>query len=295
MIADLDALAPPDFSDFSVGGYYAPAPGLPYLSSRGCPWRRCAFCTHRKTYLSYREETVERTVERLAGLRTKYGVSRFSFVDEMIHPRRFDALSRALIESGMEITYSAYAKPTDGFNRPLLERMHASGARVLMWGVESGNQRVLDAMKKGARVPVMERVLRDAHDAGIWNLVFLLFGFPSETGEEFEETVRFAERNRDSIDAISKSLFLLMPGSEVFRFPEKFHLARIIPRAGRDPISVAFDYEVERGLTPGDAAQLYRRHLPALGRGGRSPHFGVFRDHMLIAASAGRTLERPAQ
>ena len=53
---DLDALPLPDFSDTPPGRYHSPVPVLPYLSSRGCPWRRCAFCTHQKTYLHYREE-----------------------------------------------------------------------------------------------------------------------------------------------------------------------------------------------------------------------------------------------
>ena len=58
-VSRLDALPLPDFSDTPPGRYHSPAPVLPYLSSRGCPWRRCAFCTHQKTYLHYREEHAE--------------------------------------------------------------------------------------------------------------------------------------------------------------------------------------------------------------------------------------------
>ena len=110
-IKDLNLLPVPDFSDFALTRYHSPVPVLPYLSSRGCPWRRCAFCTHRKTYLEYREEDPALTAERLALLRGVYGISYFSLVDEMIHPRRMERLSSMLIRNRTEIFWSAYATP----------------------------------------------------------------------------------------------------------------------------------------------------------------------------------------
>jgi radical SAM superfamily enzyme YgiQ (UPF0313 family) len=158
-----------------------------------------------------------------------------------------------------------------------------------MWGVESGNQRVLDAMKKGNHAHDMEQVLRDAHEAGIWNLAFIMFGFPSETWGEWKDTLDFLERNATYIDALSKSRFLLLMGSEVFRHPHKFHISRIAPRNGRDPISVAFNYEVSQGLKPEEVQKLYKNQLPVLQRYGKSPYFATFRDHLLIHASHNRS------
>lgn len=288
MINDLGRLPLPDFSDLPWEEYHSPEPLFPYLSSRGCFWGKCAFCTHPKTYLAYREEPVGSTVSRLEALRARYGVSHFNFVDEMIHPKRFARLSRGFIERGLEIAYSAYAKPTGRFSRSLLGSVYRSGGRVIMWGVESGNQRVLDAMGKGTHLEDMERLLADARDAGIWNLLFLLFGFPSETREEWEDTLRFLERHRDSIDALSKSSFVLLAGSEIIRHPQRYAITGILDRAERDPVSVAFDYAVSEGLSQKEVQKIYGEQAEILSCYGRSPHFGVFRDHLLLHASLGK-------
>lgn len=287
MVTDLNRLPLPDFSDFPLQDYHSPSPVLPYLSARGCFWGRCAFCTHRKTYMAYREEAVERTASRLGELKDRYGVRYFNLVDEMIHPHRFGRLSHAILRSGLKIDYAAYAKPTNRFDAPLLRRIHRCGARVLMWGVESGSQRILDAMKKGTRIVEMERVLHEAHEAGIWNLAFMMFGFPTETTEEWEETLRFLHRSKECIDALSKSRFILLTGSEVIQSPRNYGITRVLGRPQRDPISVAYDYEVARGLTQAEAERLFDETAPELAEYGRSPYFGQFRDHLLIHASQG--------
>jgi len=285
MITDLNQLPLPDFRDLPLAEYHSPRLVLPYLSSRGCCWGRCAFCTHQKTYLAYREEAVDRTVSRLAELKSRHRAAHFALVDEMIHPRRFLRLGRRLIESGLEINYSAYAKPTRSFSRPVLETLARSGARVIMWGLESASQRLLAAMKKGTRFQDADRVLIEADRAGIWNLVFLLFGFPSETREEWDQTLDFIERRRAQIAALSKSRFVLLAGSEVFRRPEEHHIVEIMDRPERDPISIAYDYRVSQGLSQEEVAALYKEARARLDRCGRSPHGGLFRDHLLIQAS----------
>lgn len=284
-IEDLNSLPLPDFSDFALHQYHSPLPVLPYLTSRGCFWNRCSFCTHGKTYLAYREEAIERTVARLGQLQERYGVGHFNLVDEMIHPNRLGRFARLIDEYGYHLHYSVYAKPTVKFDRLLLTRMRHSGARVIMWGVESGHQRVLDAMRKGTRVEDMGRALRSAHGAGIWNLVFLMFGFPSETRAEWEATLRFLESHRNSIDALSKATFVLLPGSEVFKYPDRYGITRVSDRPQRDPISVAYDYEVIRGLTQSEVQALYGQHREVLGQYGRSSYFGLYRDHFLIHAA----------
>jgi len=289
-VDDLNALPLPDFSDFALHDYHSPLPILPYLTSRGCFWNRCSFCTHGKTYLAYREEDIERTVARLAALQERYGVRHFNLVDEMIHPNRLRRFSRVIGERGLHLRYSVYAKPTAQFDSALLTRLWHSGARVIMWGVESGHQRVLDAMRKGTRVADVGRALCNAHDAGIWNLVFLMFGFPSETKAEWEATLQFLEAHKDSIDALSKASFVLLPGSEVFKHPDRYGITCIIDRPHRDPVSVAYDYEVGRGLAQPEVQALYEQHLHALGQYGRSPYFGSYRDHMLIHAACRSTM-----
>ena len=262
-----------------------PSPVLPYLSSRGCPWRRCAFCTHQKTYLEYREEDAALTAERIALLHAKHAVSHFALVDEMIHPHRLERLSSNLTRNGTKVFWSAYAKPTKRFTSKLLEKAYRSGLRVLMWGLESGSGRVLGLMRKGTKIEEISRALDTAHEAGIGNLAFVLFGFPTETKSEWRDTLHLLELNRDRIDALSKSQFVLLEGSDVFLNPARYGISRIIDRPLRDPVSIAYDYEVTEGLSQEEARTEMRETLPLLASIGRSPYFGQFRDHLLIFAS----------
>ena len=292
MVNDLNELPLPDFDDFALSDYFSPLPVLSYLSARGCFWGRCAFCTHQKTYMAYREEEVEKTASRLGELKDRYGVRHFNLVDEMIHPHRFHHLARAILSSGLKIDYSAYAKPTRRFDASLLRTLYSSGARLILWGVESGSQRVLDIMQKGTRTVEMERVLHEAHEAGLWNFLFMMFGFPTETRQEWNETLTFLQRSKESVDALSKSRFILLAGSKVFQSPGDYSITNILSRAQEDPISVAYDYETALGLSRAEAQTLFDETAPKLMNYGRSPYFGQLRDHLLIYASFASSLQR---
>lgn len=283
-VSDLNALPLPDFSDFPLGKYHSPMPVLPYLASRGCPWRRCAFCTHQKTYLNYREEKPAATSARLSSLREKYGVSHFCLVDEMVNPRRMERIASSIVENGAELYFSAYARPS-GFSRKILEKAHGAGLRLLMWGLESASQRVLDLMKKGTKAQDIAAILDTAAETGIWNLLFLIFGFPTETKEEWQSTLDFLESGRESVHAVSRSRFILLEGSRVFLDPRSYAITRITDRPLRDPVSIAYDYEVSEGLTQEEAESMFKESSARLSGMGRSPWFGSFREHMLLFAS----------
>src|SRR5208337_1965316 len=288
---DLNALPLPDFSDFPLDQYHSPIPVLPYLASRGCPWRRCAFCTHQKTYLNYREEDAANTSHRLSALQEKYGVRHFCLVDEMVHPRRMDLIAADLIRGDAQVYFSAYARPS-GFSDGTLEKAYRAGLRLLMWGLESASQRLLDLMRKGTIAQKIPAILNSAREAGIWNLLFLIFGFPTETRAEWQSTLDFVESCRESVHALSRSRFILLEGSDVFVNPERYGVKRIIDRPQRDPVSIAYDYEVSEGLTREEAAVMFQESLARMTGIGRSPWFGQFRDHMLLFASRERNDKR---
>ncbi len=283
-VPDLNILPLPDFSDFPLNKYHSPIPVLPYLASRGCPWRRCAFCTHQRTYLDYREESAAETSGRLSALREKYGVSHFCLVDEMINPRRLSGISSHLVKSGAQVYFSAYARPA-GFSRKVFEEAHRAGLRLLMWGVESASQRMLDLMGKGTSVQKIAATLKSASESGVWNLLFLIFGFPTETKAEWLSTLDLLESRPESVHAVARSRFTLLEGSRVFLNPRSYGITRILERPQSDPVSIAYDYEVAEGLSREEAEAMFKENSPRLSGMGRSPWFGQFREHMLLFAS----------
>jgi radical SAM superfamily enzyme YgiQ (UPF0313 family) len=283
-ISDVNSIPVADFSDFPLAKYHSPAPVLPYLSSRGCLWRRCAFCTHQKTYLNYREEDVSLSAERIAALQRRYGSSHFCLVDEMVHPLRMERLSAEVIRTGARIRFSAYAKPS-GFDPGVFEKAHRAGLRLLMWGIESASQRLLDLMGKGTNAKELATIIDSSRRADIWNLLFLIFGFPTETDAEWLRTLDFVEKSRESVHALSRSRFVLLEGSDVFLNPERYRIKQIIERPRRDPVSIAYDYEVTEGLSQSEVSTMFKESSARLSGIGRSPWFGQFREHMLLFAS----------
>jgi radical SAM superfamily enzyme YgiQ (UPF0313 family) len=237
--------------------------------------------------LTYRLHGLERVIEILRGM-VAQGVRHFSFVDEMIAPGHFANLADAIIASGLDISYYALAKPNKAFKPEILDKMAQSGCKYLLWGVESGSQRILDLMDKGTRIEDIEQVLRDAHAAGIANHVYTMAGFPTETREEFIDTLRFLERNREVIYSIHRGVFALEPGSPIFKNPERFGVTRawmVKPTA----LGGRWMHECASGMTKQEASELLTSVQPYL----RAFHpyavmMAYFRDHaMLLYAERG--------
>jgi tRNA A37 methylthiotransferase MiaB len=217
------SFACPDYGDFDLDSYLSPERFARILTSRGCYWRRCAFCNHHQSYLNqYFPRDESEVVENLKTLRDKWGIRHVHFVDEMISPKRFARLSRAILGAGLDVDYYAYARPEAGFTHEGLCQMRQSGCRAVLWGVESANRRVLTLMGKGVDIETMSRVLRDSHRAGIKNVLFILFGFPTESESEAYDTLGFLLDHRDCIDGIHMETFYWTPGSPIDRQPEKY-------------------------------------------------------------------------
>ncbi|MEA2036194.1 MAG: radical SAM protein [Nanoarchaeota archaeon] len=220
---DLNKLPFADFSDFKLNDYFAPFKVLPVLFSKGCYWKRCAFCVHHHSYSNtYKAKDVDGFVEELEHYNREYGVEYFYFVDEMISATQFDKIALAIIQKGLKIYYYALVKPTKDFSYEILKKMYDSGCRCLLLGIESGNQRILDLMGKGTKVEDVEVFLKLSSKAGIKNGCFFILGFPSESLDELEDTKKFIIRNKEFIGLTFYGKFVLEKDSSVFLNPEKF-------------------------------------------------------------------------
>jgi radical SAM superfamily enzyme YgiQ (UPF0313 family) len=94
------------------------------------------------------------------------GVRNFAFIDEMIAPKHFEWLAKAIKEAKLDTAYYALSKAVRYFTPQILSLMAESGCKYMLWGLESGDQRVLDLMDKGTVVADVAMTLRRAHEAG---------------------------------------------------------------------------------------------------------------------------------
>ncbi len=293
---DIDAFGAPDFSDVDFKSYFSPRPVAALLLSRGCYWRKCTFCVH---YFSagdtYRLHSLDNVIAMLRGM-VAQGVRHFSFVDEMIAPGHFVRLAQAIKAAKLDIAYYALSKPNKTFTPEVLQEMAESGCKYILWGLESGNQRVLDLMGKGTKTGEVAQVLRNAHAAGIANHVYVICGFPTETHSEFADTVYFLDQNKDYISAIHRSVFSLEQGSPISKDLGKFSIDEVWLRQD-SPLGGRLGYRCSSGVSMEEAAQNFKSALPFFRAFNPYARFlANFRDHaLLVYDKRGRSLDHAAR
>lgn len=252
----LSELPDPSFDGLPLDQYLAPEPILPVLASRGCYWGRCAFCSHDHLYRGrFRSRPAADVVRTVENLSRKHSTRLFYFVDEAIPPRLASEIAGLVATSSLPIRWFGEVRLESYFDRAELEGLRSGGCRMLMVGLESASDRVLAAMDKGISRSSAERILKDAAGSGIRTFVMFFTGFPTETHEEAEETVRFIERLRDSITHVAFTSFVLEQHSPAFRRPVQYGIADVFPCPDED-LKTWCDYEVREGLTETEAKEF---------------------------------------
>jgi len=240
-----------------------PYPVLPYMSSRGCYWGKCTFCTHSFIYDSYyRKENETRVAEELGYLGKKYNTKYFTFSDEAISPNAFNRMSKAILKQGVEMRSLGMLKFESGDKETpeLFEDIYKAGFLMLFFGLESANDRVLEIIDKGCDQDTERSVLRNSSNAGIWNHLYLFFGFPTEEREEAEDTIQFTVENSEvgtgTIHSVGQSIFALEKDSAIYHNPGKFKIDRIIHNPDRD-MAIVFDFDIKAGMPRDEVMEVY--------------------------------------
>jgi hypothetical protein len=256
-------LACPTFDQLPLDKYLMPYPVLPYMSSRGCYWGKCTFCTHSFIYDSYyRKENETRVAEELGYLGKKYNTKYFTFSDEAISPNAFNRMSKAILKQGVEMRSLGMLKFESGDKETpeLFEDIYKAGFLMLFFGLESANDRVLEIIDKGCDQDTERSVLRNSSNAGIWNHLYLFFGFPTEEREEAEDTIQFTVENSEvgtgTIHSVGQSIFALEKDSAIYHNPGKFKIDRIIHNPDRD-MAIVFDFDIKAGMPRDEVMEVY--------------------------------------
>jgi hypothetical protein len=265
----------PIFDAFNLNGYFVSAPVIPIQTSSTCYYQKCSFCTHhgKNYYLEFPLERIKKCVE---ASKQKY----FFIVDDMIHKKRLLDLTKIL--KPLHVFFACQLKPTKDLDYKTLKELSDAGLKNIFWGFESGSQRVLDKMRKGTFVKDIKKVLEDSKKAGIKNGVYVMIGFPTETKDEFLETVNFLEENRKNIDLVSSSVFGLQKGSPVYNNPDDFGITKIV-ESKRTILEPKIDYTVKFGLSQNEAVSFKKKYRKTLENINKYPkEMTYFREHLLL-------------
>jgi len=202
-------VATPDFRNLPLQLYANPVPVLPVSSSRSCKWRRCRFCAHNASFGRYRTHSVQRFVDELQFHHYSSGARHFYLVDQYMDPVYLELLSDELLHRNLPIHFHVMGRPTVEYTPERLAKAFAAGCRWISWGVETGSQRLLDVVNKGTTPAAIAQVLAAAHQAGISNLMMMIYGLPTTTLADLDETLGLISRVYPHVEALTASVFVL--------------------------------------------------------------------------------------
>lgn len=235
-------------ADFSQIEDLFPTPGIvfPVLTSRGCYWGKCSFCTHHESYdLGYSPSPAEVLKENLRHI-AELGGRRFYFVDEALSYASVSNIASCLAEikartGGDDVAWMAELRAEKKMLDPgFVRALRDSGCRLLVNGIESGVPGVLKSMGKGIDLDDAAEFARLCRDNSIKVGWMFFIGFPTETIEEARGTFEFIKKNKDLISYATVGTFGLEHGSEVWTNPEKFNILEILRKD--EPYRFVFDY-----------------------------------------------------
>lgn len=226
---DLDGLPRPiDAQHLFRPEWYAPDGGevIPggILTSRGCP-ARCTFCANYVTGRGFRFRSAEDVIDELSAYHERVGASFFPFWDDALtaHRPRLRTLCEAMAEGvRFPVRWSAITRAN--MVRPeLLEVMKRAGLVAVNFGVESGDDDILRAIKKGITTDTVVRALEWSKEAGLRTACNFMLGFPQESPEALERTLRFMERIAPMVDSFSTlGVVVPFPGTPLY---DEYHQA----------------------------------------------------------------------
>jgi hypothetical protein len=199
----------PDYEALFQNRYLSPGPVLPFSASDGCWWRRCAFCPEQAERRPYRPVPHPTAVRQLQELTRRFRPALIHLLDNALSP----ALLKALAADPPQAPWYGFVRIGPPLDDPdFCRTLAASGCMMLKIGLESGDQKVLDALDKGIRLETASRVLHNLKQAGIAAYVYLLFGTPAEDAQAAARTLAFTAGHHEQIGFLNLAIFNLPLG-----------------------------------------------------------------------------------
>lgn len=195
------------------------------IGSRGCCYK-CAFCDTALFGETLRARSIDNIVEEIKYVISKYNVRHFEFFDDIFLIRKEQLIEFKNKIKDLGIIYRCNSR-ADTLTKERCEIIYDSGCRTLCFGIESGSQKILNAMKKNTTVEKNLAAIKMAQEAHLTTIGYFILGFPGETKETIQETIEFIKNS--NIAQVQFYTFIPLPGCEVYKHPERF-AAKIISR-----------------------------------------------------------------
>jgi len=206
-------------------GNFKYTPGTYIMASRDCWYGKCSFCSWANTLFpcaSYRVRKVENVLEEIGSL-IKLGVKEI-MDDSGTFPidKWLEEFCRGMIERGYnkKVKISCNMRINAIQDLKIYELMKQAGFRMILFGLESANQKTLDKLNKGLQVKEIEPCLKICHQAGLEPHITVMVGYPWEALADVERTLCFVKKlfHDGIVDSLQATIMIPYPGTELYKY-----------------------------------------------------------------------------
>lgn len=225
-VDDLDSLPfparhlmPPLSAYHPTPATYKKFPVGTMITSRGCPYR-CSFCFRGVFGNKWRFRSPENVVKEMEVLISKFGAAEIRIWDDTFNadPQRVKEICRLIIKRGLKFPWTCLGR-VNMIDQEMLGLMKKAGCWQISFGIESGNDKVLESINKGTTKKMIQKAVEETCQAGIQSLGFFILGLPGETEKTMRETIDFAKEL--PLSAANFSIATPYPGTELWFLAQK--------------------------------------------------------------------------
>lgn len=233
-------------------------PKFAMITSRGCP-HACAFC--QKSRSGYRSHSPRYVVDEVEHLVRDFGARDIAFVDSLFcaNKKRVHGICDELIRRGLheQVSWTCSSR-VEVVDRELLAHMKEAGCWRTRFGIESGNDQVLDFISKGITKEKIRDAITWADEVGLRPKAFFMVGHMPDTRESIEETIAFAKSlPLHDVTVQINTLLPETPQMEIWQ-REGHRWGRVVNESD-DEKSFWEPTFVPWGLEPQEVVELHRR------------------------------------
>ena len=230
IIQDLDSLPMPAYDLIDLPKYWkrqsmSPIQQRVYaslVSSRGCPYG-CSWC-HEIFGKRYRTHSADRIIEEIDYLQRNFGVYEFEFLDDIFnldHKRLAEFCGQVQRrDKKIKFTFSNGVR-SDILTNEEIDALVGAGMYFCSFALETGSPRMQKLMRKHLDIDKFLSVVDYAAGRGVFTNGFVMLGFPTETREDMEMTLKTACRSR--LHTASFFTAMPFPNTEMYQMALQSH------------------------------------------------------------------------
>lgn len=210
---------PKAYSQSAMRSHRFPSASL--ITSRGC-YGKCTFCDTACFGRRIRNHSAEYVIAMIKNLIDRHHVKDISFYDDnfIAFPQRISKICKRITDEKLDTTWSCNSRIDAVQSFEQLQMLKKAGCWQICYGIESGNQKILNEVKKNVSLEQIKQVVEWTAKAGIYVKGFFMMGLPLETEETLRQTVDFAREL--PLTSAHVTFTTPLPGSELYNTASQY-------------------------------------------------------------------------